>query len=336
MGAPDDASRADETRIRAFGMPANLADAAAADGRLDWLERLPPIVAEVAASWSLRLGKPYEPGGMTAWVAPVTDASGRPRVLKVGWRHPEAEDEGLGLRTWAGRGTVLLHAERKLGDTFALLLERCDPGVTLASRPEPEQDEVITGLLPRLWIESPRHHGFRPLSQMCAQWADAFERNLAAGQAGPKIEAGRAREAAASQAGPEAGRVRKAPASQAGLDPGLARAGVALFRELPATAASEVLLCTDLHAENVLSSQRERWLVIDPKPYVGDPAYDPLQHMLNCAERLQADPRGLAAAMADPLGLDRERLLLWLFARCVIESAEWPNLADVARQIPPP
>ncbi|MHB1836702.1 MAG: aminoglycoside phosphotransferase family protein [Solirubrobacteraceae bacterium] len=33
--------------------------------------------------------------------------------------------------------------------------------------------------------------------------------------------------------------------------------------------------CTDLHAENVLCSQREPWLVIDPKPYVGDPAYEP-------------------------------------------------------------
>ena len=30
---------------------------------------------------------------------------------------------------------------------------------------------------------------------------------------------------------------------------------------------------------------------IDPKPYVGDPAYDPLQHMLDCDERLRSDPR---------------------------------------------
>ena len=31
------------------------------------------------------------------------------------------------------------------------------------------------------------------------------------------------------------------------------------------------------------------WLAIDPKPHVGDPAYDPVQHMLNCDQRLATD-----------------------------------------------
>jgi streptomycin 6-kinase len=90
-----------------------------------------------------------------------------------------------------------------------------------------------------------------------------------------------------------------------------------------------------MHAENVLAAGREPWLVIDPKPYVGDPTYDPLQHLLNCPERLAADPRGLAARVADLLGLDRERLVLWLFARCVQESPDSPNLAQVAHRIAP-
>ncbi len=37
--------------------------------------------------------------------------------------------------------------------------------------------------------------------------------------------------------------------------------------------------------------------------------------------------------MADLLDLDRERLLLWLFARCVQESPDAPDLIDVARQV---
>ncbi|MGH8933664.1 MAG: aminoglycoside phosphotransferase family protein [Egibacteraceae bacterium] len=106
-----------------------------------------------------------------------------------------------------------------------------------------------------------------------------------------------------------------------------------LFRTLPATAGRAVRLSTALQAGNVLAAEREPWLVIDPKPYVGDPTYDPLQHMLNCDERLGADPRGLAHRMADLLGPDRERLLLWLFARCVQESPDRPELADVARRI---
>jgi hypothetical protein len=72
-----------------------------------------------------------------------------------------------------------------------------------------------------------------------------------------------------------------------------------------------------------------------PKPHVGDPAYEPLQHMLNCEERLHADPRGLARRMAGLLDLDPDRVLAWLFARCVQESAEWPVLADVARTLAP-
>ena len=89
------------------------------------------------------------------------------------------------------------------------------------------------------------------------------------------------------------------PARLTGSMPGLPGIGIALFRELPATADSQVLLCTDLHGENVLAARREPWLVIDPKPYVGDPAYDVLQHMLNCEDRLAADPGALAARMAD-------------------------------------
>ena len=38
--------------------------------------------------------------------------------------------------------------------------------------------------------------------------------------------------------------------------------------------------------------QRRPWLLIDPKPYVGDPHYDVLQHLLNC-DRLLDDPIGL-------------------------------------------
>ncbi len=76
-------------------------------------------------------------------------------------------------------------------------------------------------------------------------------------------------------------------------------------------------------------------MVVDPKPHVGDPAYDALQHLLNCDERLHADPRGLAHRMADLVEVDRDRLVSWLFARCVQESAGSPELADVARRIAP-
>jgi streptomycin 6-kinase len=119
------------------------------------------------------------------------------------------------------------------------------------------------------------------------------------------------------------------------VDPGLARAGIDLFRTLPATAERQVLLCTDLHAGNVLAAGREPWLMIDPKPYVGDPTYDALQHLLNCEQRLIADPAGLAHRIADLLDLDPDRLMRWLFARCVQESLDQPALRGVADRIAP-
>lgn len=264
---------------------------------------MPDAVARLTEQWSLLIEAPFQPGGRTAWVAPARDATGTEVVLKVGWRHPEAMHEADGLRAWAGRGAVQLHARAEFDQTVALLLERCRPGTPLADEPESTQDMVVADLLRSLWREPPPGHPFRPLQEMCALWADGFERRVAAGP----------------------GQV----------DPGLAREGMALFRSLPASADREVLLCTDLHAENVLAAERERWLVIDPKPYVGDPTYDPLQHMLNSPGRLRADPRAFAARMAELLDLDRERLELWLFARCVQESPDWPELADVARKVVP-
>jgi streptomycin 6-kinase len=281
-------------------LPRNLTDTAAAEGRTDWLATtLPGVIRQAAERWSLTVGAPFQPGGQCARVAPVVSPSAGELVLKVAWPHPEAAHEADGLRAWAGHSAVRLHAARDFGGTTALLLERCVPGRALSRHPATEQDTVIAGLLRRLWLAPAADHPFELLQVMCDQWADRFE------------------EAITSR-----------PAQ---LDPGLARAGMALFRELPATAPDQVLLCTDLHAGNVLRAAREPWLAIDPKPYVGDPAYDSLQHMLNCAGRLQADPHGLARRMAGLLGLDPDRVLRWLFARCVQESAEWPGLARVAR-----
>jgi streptomycin 6-kinase len=52
------------------------------------------------------------------------------------------------------------------------------------------------------------------------------------------------------------------------------RDGLRLFEELSRSTTEHVLLATDLRAGNVLRARREPWLVIDPKPVVGDPAYD--------------------------------------------------------------
>lgn len=282
---------------RLIALPANLGRAS--DGSAEfraWTARLPGIVRDLSQRWSLRIGEPYQPGGDCSWVAPVTGERGEELVLKVGWRHDEALQEADGLRVWDGCGTVRLFADHADDETIALLLERCVPGTVLRDvRAEPEQDVIVAGFLHRLWRRPPAG-GFRPLETMCDVWADRFERKPRGG------------------------------------DPGLAREAVAVFRELPRTAADRVLLHTDLHAGNILAARRAPWLVIDPKPYAGDPAYDCLQHMFNC-DRLREDPENFSERMAALLDVDAPRVKLWLFARCVIEPF-W-GLADLAVRLAP-
>ena len=83
-----------------------------------------------------------------------------------------------------------------------------------------------------------------------------------------------------------------------------------------------MLLAADLHAGNVLRARRQLWLVIDPKPFVGDPGYDATQHLLNYSERLLTAPEATIGRLADLLEVDPERVHLWLFARAAAEPRE--------------
>ncbi len=268
-----------------------------------WLAGLSALIGEVASSWELTVGEPFEPGGYCAWVAPACTAAGDEVALKVAWNHWEADHEAEGLRAWDGNGAIRCLRSATRADSTVLLLERCRPGRSLgATLADPEQDVVIAGLLRRLW-EAPVADSapFRPLGFMCEEWAASFERRFSA--------------------------------DRRGLDPGVARAGAAALRELPAGAERAVLLCTDLHAGNVLAAEREPWLAIDPKPFVGDPAYDTVQHMLNCDERLAGDPAAMARRMAGLLDLDADRVVHWLFARCAQEGLDDPSMREPARRL---
>ncbi|WP_341853908.1 aminoglycoside phosphotransferase family protein [Brachybacterium sp. GPGPB12] len=112
-----------------------------------WLARLPALVDEVLERWELTAPPPFRPGGSSAWVAPVRTADGAEQVLKVAWAHEESRDEAAGMRAWQGRGVAALFRSERRGDTAALLMERVQPGVPLASRLTwPERDEVTAAV----------------------------------------------------------------------------------------------------------------------------------------------------------------------------------------------
>jgi len=270
--------------------------------RAAWLERLPDVLRNLEHRWSLTLDAPFDDDEVScSYVAAVVRADGTPAVLKIAMPHMEGEHEIHGLRFWDGDPTVrLLMADDDLG---AMLLERCEPGTVLRTLPEREQDVVISGLLRRLWRAPLAPHPFRPLSALAEYWS---AETLAQVEQWP--------------------------------DTGLVREGLRLFKELPRTEPTEFVLATDLHAGNILRAERQPWLVIDPKPFVGDPAYDATQHLFNCSARLRSQPDGMIRSFADLLGVDHERVRLWTFARAAAEPRDdWRNgdLLALARAIAP-
>ena len=268
-----------------------------------WLARLPTLIRELEARWSLTIGGPFDSNEVScAWVAPVTQADGSAAVLKVSMPHFEAEHEIAGLRFWDGDPTVrLIEADERDG---AMLLERCVPGTHLRMlRSEVEQDVLVASLLRRVWRLPAGRHPFRPLSVMIRRWMDD---TLA--------------------------RSRQWP------DAGLVHEGLYLLQQLSQPASDDVLLATDLHAGNVLRAEREEWLVIDPKPFVGDRTYDATQHLLNCYERLRSNGIDVIQRFADLLGVDGERVRLWVFARAAAEPRDdWTHdrLTALGRAIAP-
>ena len=180
------------------------------------------------------------------------------------------------------------------------LLERCEPGVMLQSAPEVEQDVIVATLLKRLWRRPPAPYVFRPLSVMLDYW-----RNETLAQAPHRPDAG------------------------------LVREGLGTLESLSKHAPTDVLLATDLHTGNVLRSRREPWLAIDPKPFVGETAYDLTPHPIVSKTRLHADPAGFVERLADLAEVDHDRVRLWTFARAAADPREdwsdnkWMNVARV-------
>jgi len=247
-----------------------------------WLNGLPQAVEEVMERWALTLGAALTEHATCSWVARCTTQEGDPAVLKLGLPHMEAAHEIDGLLFWAGRPTVhMLNHDRHHN---ALLLECCEPGRSLHSLPEEKQDVVLADLLRELWHSPEAPPVFRPISDMLHAWSTQARQNAL----------------------PD-------------TDIGLLEEGSRLLAELTRTSTNTSLLATDLHAGNVLRAERRPWLVIDPKPFVGDPAYDATQHLLNAMGRLTTRPHQTVERFADLLELSSERINYG-------SSPDWPSL----------
>jgi streptomycin 6-kinase len=248
-----------------------------------WLEQVPELLGECAEEWDLCLGGPY-PQGAAGYAVRAELADGAAAVLKLIYPHREAEHEADALAVWDGDGAVRLL--RHDPHRRALLIERCEPGTLLAQADPTTALDVLIGLLPRLWktVDEP----FHSLADEAALWADELPGEWDAG--GRPFERRLLDEVAET------------------------------LRTLAHTQGEQVLLHQDLHTDNVLAAQREPWLVIDPKPLIGEREFNvaPIvrDYVLGHSRR---DVLGRLDRLTSELGLDRERARGWTIG----QTAAW-------------
>jgi streptomycin 6-kinase len=151
--------------------------------------------------------------------------------------------------------------------------------------------DVLVGLLPRLWkpATSPP---FRTLADEAAHWTATLS-------------------------------------ARRNFNPRLVDAALDAIRYLAPSQGEEVLLHQDLHGRNVLAAQREPWLVIDPKPLVGEREFG-LAPIIRSQElgAGKREARRRLDRLTSELGLDRERARQWCIAQTVAWSVGDGYVAD--------
>lgn len=252
-----------------------------------WISALPDVVDELLGRWELE--PDGEAGnGYNGLALPVLRKGepGRAQercVLKVSWPEESAAGhEALALATWNGRGAVrLLETSPAEG---ALLLERADSSMPLNSAPLAQAIPAAGRLLRRLAVPAP--NGPRQLAEIAAEARDhARARWEALGRPFAERYVDQTRELADS-----------------------------LSRR-----TGTLLVDHDLHYDNVLAAEREPWLAIDPKVYIGDPEYQAAQ--LLWARLDEMDGRSELTrrfeALVEAAELDLELTRAWIVVRCV-------------------
>lgn len=240
-----------------------------------WLERVPDLVAQCAEEWGLQLSEPY-PSGAAGYAVRTELPDGRPAVLKLIYPDRESEHEADALALWDGHGAVQLFARDD--DLSAMVIERCEPGTTLAAAGADVALSALIALLPRLWVET--GEPFHTLEDEAAWWIgylpEQWERSD-----------------------------RRVPR-------GLVDAAVDALSSLSHSQGQLVLLHQDLHGDNVLAAEREPWLVIDPKPLIGERefAVAPIVRSFELGHS-KRDALYRLDRLTSELGLDRERARGW-------------------------
>ena len=244
-------------------------------------------IQQRAREWRLLIEESFE---TETSVISFVSRDGERLVLKVVKQEGDEWRSGEMLEAFNGNGVVRVF-EHTGG---AMLLERLQPGTSLATVALNDRDEEATDILAAV-IEkmSPDEapHGCSTVKD----WAKGFERYLATGD---------------EQIPPE-----------------LVESGGRVFADLCASQKRTRLLHGDLQHYNVLLDSHRGWLAIDPKGAIGELEYEIGAILRNPVERpdLFLSPATIErrlGQLASKMNLDFERSLAWAFAQAVL-SAIW-------------
>ena len=252
-----------------------------------FVDSLPRRIAELEDLWEIKVGEPYDPGGFSSFTARATRADGEPCVLKLAYEWEPTRCEYDALRAWDREGAVRLLE----GEPFTMLLERCEPGVPIWSAADFDTaDAELLPILKRLWKPAPAGPPWLKLRDLAGLMAERIATHY--------------------------------ELSDKPFDVAHVRFAQRFAHDASEFTGAEFLLHGDFHQENVLSATREPWLVIDPSPIVGDPAYDAAFLATDRAhEMTNAVAASRVAARLDryaaELELDRGHLAAWALTRSV-------------------
>ncbi len=247
-----------------------------------------PAIASRLRRWNL-VPDGVEIATPSARLLPVR-RDGAPAMLKVMSAASDEAHAAEALRHFTGHNVVAVLEE----DDGAMLLERAVPGTPLTEWVAAGRDDEATAIIAGL-AESLDRDEAPPGWPTLEEWGEAFRRQRARG--GHPV-----------------------------LPPAMLDRAEALWRDLCASQDRRCLLHGDLHHDNVLRDG-DRWLVVDPKGVVGEPAFEVVTALGNPVRLwpLAADAARMArrvAIFSERLGLDRERVAAWTFAHRVL-SACW-------------
>jgi streptomycin 6-kinase len=254
------------------------------------LDNLPFVIREIEKKWSIKVENHY-PNLSYNYVAPGRFSDGGEVVIKIGMPEKNSElfDEARVLRGFDGKGMIKILDFDKTLEVF--LLEKVSPGKSLKEVFEMDKDkaaEVAINIL-KNFLRKPKENETFPKIKT---WFDDFERDRKNNNLAEFAKASKK------------------------------------LKELNSETEKHFILHADFHHDNILSSERDGFLAIDPNGMIGHIGYDIAVFLNNQAiwiygeEDFEKSLTKIIKQFSESFDVSPKNLIDWAYSQQVL-SAFW-------------